>query len=295
MEITQLRYFLKLAERGNFTRAAEDLLITQPALSRSIAKLEAELGQPVFERHARTVELTDSGKLLLARAEQILTLVDDTVAEITDDGRTGRIRLGTIPTIAPYLLPPLLRGFATKCPQSNVIVYEEVTEKLLQRVLHGEIDLAILALPVPKQYLHVETLFEEELRLVLPVDHPLSKKKQIVLDDLQPYSFVLLDETHCLSNDIVSFCRQRSLQPVSVERTSQLATVQELVSLGHGVSLVPAMACNLDDSPRRIYRHLAGTQPTRTVALVSNPYRFESRLVKLFRDFVKSFRYTMRK
>jgi LysR family hydrogen peroxide-inducible transcriptional activator len=289
MEISQLRYFLKIAARGNFTRAAEELLITQPALSRSIAKLEEELGQPVFERQSRTVQLTDAGRLLRARAEQILTLVDDTLAEITDDGQSGRIRLGAIPTIAPYLLPTLLRAFTERHPRANLVVFEETTEKLLQRTLHGEIDVAILALPVPKQHLDAVQLFEEELQLVLPVDHALSKKKQIQLDDLQSYPFVLLDETHCLSNDIVSYCRQRSLQPVAVERTSQLATVQELVSLGHGVSLIPRMAVQLDHSPRRVYRRLAGQAPTRAVALVSNPYRFESRLVKVFKAFVREF------
>lgn len=289
MEISQLRYFLKIAERGNFTRAAEDLLITQSALSRSIGKLEEELGQPVLERQSRTVQLTDAGRLLQARAEQILSMVDDTVAEITDDGQTGRIRLGAIPTIAPYLLPTLLRAFAQKYPKANLVVFEETTEKLVQRALHGEIDVALLALPVPKQHLDAQLLFEEELQLVLPIDHPLSKKKHVRLDDLQPYPFVLLDETHCLSNDIVAYCRQRSLQPVSVERTSQLATVQELVSLGHGISLIPTMACKLDESPRRVYRHLAGTPPTRSIALVSNPYRFESRLIKLFKTFVRDF------
>ncbi|MES2791794.1 MAG: LysR family transcriptional regulator [Planctomycetota bacterium] len=288
MEISQLRYFLKVAERQNFTRAAEDLLISQPALSRSIAKLEEELGQPLFERQSRAVALTDAGHLLLKRAEQILALIDDTLAEISDDGQTGRIRVGAIPTVAPYLLPTLLRTFTAKHPGATLVVYEETTDKLLQDCNQGEIDVAILALPVSRQYLQVEELFHEELLLVLPVEHPLALKKLITMADVQAHPFVLLDETHCLSDNIISFCRHRSFQPVSVERTSQLITVQELVSLGHGVSMVPTMARNLDQSPQRVYRSISGSKPTRTIAIVWNPYRFQSRLVELFKAHLRT-------
>src|SRR5262245_33516556 len=119
VEVSQLRYFLKVAERQNFTRAGEELGITQPALSRAIAKLEEEIGQPVFERQTRRVVLTDAGRLLQARAEQILALIDDTLAEITDDGESGRIRVGAIPTIAPYFLPSILREFRDQHPRAN--------------------------------------------------------------------------------------------------------------------------------------------------------------------------------
>jgi LysR family hydrogen peroxide-inducible transcriptional activator len=127
-----------------------------------------------------------------------------------------------------------------------------------------------------------EELFEEELLLVLPPDHPLVAKKAIHLRDVESYPFVLLDETHCLSDNIVSFCRERSFQPVAVERASQLALVQELVSLSHGVSMIPQMARQCDQSDRRVYRSFTGKQPTRTIAVAWNPYRFQSRLLKAF-------------
>jgi LysR family transcriptional regulator, hydrogen peroxide-inducible genes activator len=284
MELDQLRYFLRVAERGNFTRAAEDLALSQPALSRSIQKLEEELGQPVFERKTRSVSLTEAGVLLQSRAQQVLTILDDTKAEITDDGQSGRVRVGAIPTIAPYFLPDVLRQFATAFPKATLIVQEDTTEELLKSCTQGEIDLAILALPVPAKYLESEELFEEELLLVLPVDHPLVSKPKIRLTDVEPFPFVLLGEAHCLSDNIVSFCRQRSFQPVAVERTSQLAMVQELVSLSHGVSMIPAMARKLDQSDRRVYRSIDGKKPTRKIAVVWNPYRFQSRLIEAFRD-----------
>jgi len=288
MEFDQLRYFLQVAKRGNFTRAAEDLRISQPALSRSIQKLEDDLGQPVFERRARSVGLTDAGLLLQSRAQQVLSIIEDTMAEITDDGQSGRIRIGAIPTIAPYFLPEILQKFSTEFPKASLIVQENTTDILLKSCTQGEMDLAIVALPVPVRYLEVEELFQEELLLVLPPEHPLADKSRIRITDVEPFPFVLLDEAHCLSDSIVSFCRQRSFQPVAVERTSQLTMVQELVSLSHGVSLIPATAQRRDQSDRRVYRSLANPKPTRTIAVVWNPYRFESRLMKAFRKQLQS-------
>ncbi len=292
MELDQLRYFLQVAERGNFTRAAESLTISQSALSRSIQKLEDELGQPVFERKTRSVSLTEAGVLLKSRAQQILVILEDTKAEITDDGESGRIRIGAIPTIAPYFLPDLLRKFSSEFPKATLIVQENTTDVLLKSCTQGEIDLAILALPVPSKYLEVEELFEEELLLVLPPNHPLVEKSRIRLSDVEPFPFVLLDEAHCLSENIMTFCRRRSVQPVAVERTSQLTMVQELVSLSHGVSMIPAMASVLDQTDRRIYRSLTGKKPTRTIVVVSNPYRFQSRLLEAFRKRLRRYNAT---
>ncbi|ADB17410.1 transcriptional regulator, LysR family [Pirellula staleyi DSM 6068] len=287
MELDQLRYFLKVAQRGNFTRAAEELMISQPALSRSIQKLEEELGQPVFERKTRSVLLTDAGTLLQARSQQVLTILEDTKSEITDDGQCGRVRVGAIPTIAPYFLPEVLQRFSAKFPKANLIVQENTTDVLIKSCRQGEIDLAILVLPVPAKYLEVEELFEEELLLVLPPHHALVEKDKIRVADVEPFPFVLLDEAHCLSDNIVSFCRQRSFQPVVVERTSQLTMVQELVSLAHGISLIPAMARQCDQSQRRVYRSFTGRKPTRTVAVAWNPYRFQSRLLVAFRECLR--------
>jgi LysR family hydrogen peroxide-inducible transcriptional activator len=284
MDLDQLRYFLQVAERNSFTRAAEDLRISQPALSRSIQKLEEELGQPVFERRTRAVSLTDAGLLLQSRAQQVITILEDTKAEITDDGQSGRVRIGAIPTIAPYFLPEVLRKFSQEFPKANLVVQENTTDHLLKSLTQGELDLAILALPIPARYLEAEELFEEELLLVLPPNHPLVSQEKIRLSDIEPYPFVLLDEMHCLSDNIVSFCRQRAFQPVAVERTSQLAMVQELVSLAHGISMIPAMARARDQSDRRVYRSLVGKKPTRTIAVAWNPYRFQSRLIEAFRE-----------
>lgn len=289
MEIDQLRYFLQIAQAGSFTRAAEEVRISQPALSRSIQRLEEELGQPVFERKTRSLSLTEAGTLLQSRAQQILSLIDDTKAEICDDGQTGRLRIGAIPTIAPFFLPDFLRQFSAEFPMATLLIQESTTDKLLKACSEGEVDLAILALPIETKYLDVEELFEEELLLVLSPEHPLASKKNIRITDVEPLPFVLLEEAHCLSDNIETFCRQRSFQPVAVERTSQLATVQELVALNHGVSMIPQMARRLDHSPRRVYRELSRPKPTRKIAAVWNPYRFRSRLLMALHERLREF------
>lgn len=288
MQFDQLRHFLKVAEVGNFTHAATACHLSQSALSRSIARLEEELGQPLFERQSRKVKLTDAGRILFPRAEQILSLVDDVKDEIHDDGKTGTLRIGAIPTITPYLLPGLLGTFRKAFPEASVIVQEETTDLLLKRLADGEIDLAILARPIDHQHLEVEDLFDEELLLVMSSEHPLAGKKRIGMSDLDDVPFVLLGEAHCLTGNVRRFCEQRSIYPVSVERTSQLASVQELVALNHGVSLIPAMAQALDSSDRRVYRSLTGQRPQRTITMVWNPYRFQSRLLEAFKNHVRT-------
>lgn len=293
METEQLVNFLKVAEHKNFTRAAADIGLSQPALSRSIGRLEDELGQPVFDRKTRSVELNEAGELLQARATEIIRLIEDTKAEISDDGEKGQIRIAGIPTITPYFVPSLLRNFSKQFPQATVTVQEDTTDNLVKRCTQGEIDLAILAIPVTAKYLEIETLYEEELFLVLPKGHPLADKKQIKVADIDPLPFILLDEAHCLSDNIVTFCKQRSVQPVSVERTSQLATVQELVSLDHGVSMIPEMARRLDKNKNRVYRSLVNPKPTRKIAMLWNPYRFQSKLVLQFMDVLREYSKSM--
>ena len=287
MELTQLRYFLKAAEFENFTRAAETLRVTQPSLSRAIAKLETEVGQPLFERQARRVVLTDAGRLLQVRAQQVVSLVDDTREELVDDGETGTLRIGGIPTIAPYFLPRVLTNFATVKPLASTVVVEDITENLLKQAMDGEVDVAIVALPISTKYLEVEPLFEEELFLVLPPGHELVSRRSISIEDVEPFPVVLLAHGHCLSDSVLALCRGRSFEPITVGRTTQLVTVQEMVALGHGVSVIPEMARIRDHGSQRIYRSFDSPVPTRSVAMIWNPYRFQSRLLEAFKEMLR--------
>lgn len=282
MELEQLRHFLSVAELGNFTKAAMGVGLSQSALSRSILRLEEELGQPLFDRQTRKVVLTDAGRTLEARAKQIVSGVDELKAEICDDGRTGNVRVGAIPTIAPYFLPKRLQSFQQDFPHAKLIVQEDTTAELTRKLYDGAIDLAIAALPFDGKYLDLEELFEEELKLLVSISHPLGKKSSIKPTDLEGQAFILMGEAHCLTTNVVSYCHQKTVFPLSVERTTQIAMIQELVSLNHGISLVPAMASVTDHSKDRVYKSFSTSKPTRTIVLVTNPYRFQSKLTKSF-------------
>ena len=285
----QLSNFLAVAKAGNFTKAAVEIGISQPALSRSIQKLEKAVGEPLFERRPRGVKLTEIGSFLLVRANQIRDLVDDTFAELTEASNRGQIRLAVIPTIAPYLLPKVLKKFGSRHPEIKIQVQEDTTQNIVQRCKDGDIDLAILALPINEKYLETESLFDEELALVIPKGHALEKKKRIRLSDIQEFPFISLDQQHCLSDNIAEFCNRQSFAPVTIERTNQLATIQELVALQHGISIIPAMAQQLDKSKQRVYRPFAGEKPKRTIALLQNPYRYVHRFVALFKQYMREF------
>lgn len=287
MDLQQLKYFVKIVEHGSFTKAARDCSVSQPALSQQIRKLETHLGQPLLERKGRTVHLTAGGQLLLDRARSILRLVADTENQITDDGETGRLSLSAIPTVGPYYLPRLLRQIADQFDKARFLVGEDVTEDLLQRCYHGEVDVGILALPADIKRLDVEPLFEERLLVAVPRNHRLAGSPTLTADDIRHESFVLLGEGHCLSEAIQKFCEHREIQPISTARIQQLETVKQLVGLGHGISFVPEMAAHDNLDGRLVYCELEGNPAKRTIALCWNSARYQSQLLV---NFIKAVR-----
>lgn len=288
MEMHQLRYFAKVADFGNVTRAAEACGVSQPSLSQQIAKLERELGQPLFERLGRGVRLTEAGKVFKRYSDQILSLTEDARTRVADDPDSGRLVLATIPTIAPYYLPGVLTRFARTCPGAHIEIVEETTGNILRLIAEGEVDLAILALPLQAEYLHTRTLFTEELMAVLPSSHRLARRAKIGLKDLVTEPFVVLNEAHCLTASTMSFCARHSASPLVTARSHQLLTVLELVRLGQGVSLIPAMAVPRGRDEGREYRSLTGDKPTRTIALAWNRMRYQTQLFKRFVEFVSA-------
>lgn len=288
MEMHQLQYFVKVAELGSFTRAAEACFVSQPSLSQQIIKLEKELGRPLFERLGRTVRLTEAGQALKQIAEQVLQLVEEAKSRVADDPAGGQLVAAAPPTVAPYFFPELLTRFAQRYPQASVEVFEDVTAVVLRKCAEGEIDLAILPLPLHGEgSLHVETLFTEELFLVLPAGHRLEKAKRVTIHDIESEPFLLLGEAHCLTSDALTFCHRQHCQPVVTTHVSQLTTILELVALGHGVSLIPAMAKRHDSSPARVYRSLDGEKPSRRVGAVWHRHRFHPKVMHRFLDVLR--------
>jgi LysR family transcriptional regulator, hydrogen peroxide-inducible genes activator len=278
MELQQIRYFVKLAELGNFTRAAEACGVSQPSLSQQVSKLELELGQPLIERLGRGSRLTGAGVRFKERADQILRLVDDAANSVIDEPNAGHITLAGIPTIAPFFLPAILDKLARECPRAQITIREETTQETLHLLGEGAIDLAVLAMPIKQENLHVETIFTEELKVVMAPSHPLAQKPKLSFKDLTGEPFVLLHEAHCLTGTTLAFCQRHAFSPLVTARIHQLTMVQELVRLGHGISMIPEMAARADSSPARVYRSLTGDKPTRTIALAWNRMRFQTKL-----------------
>ncbi len=293
MELHQLRYFVAVAQTGNFSRAAERCHVSQPSLSQQILKLERRLGRPLFNRLGRRAVLTDAGRMLFDRAVPILAAADDTERRLRDSADTqgGRLAIGAIPTIAPFVLPPTLGAFVRHWPKVELTVREDVTQNLIQSVVEGELDLAILALPVNDEHLEAEALISEPLFAALAPGHPLAHRRHITIHDLAAERFILLNEMHCLGEQILNFCRANECQPQIACRSAQIATIQSLIALGQGVSLLPDMARRADRGRSLVYKPLTKDQPRRTIAVVWHRHQYHSpmaeRFLKELREWAK--------
>ena len=267
MELQQLRYLLAVAKTGNFSRAAESCHVAQPSLSQQIQKLEGELGARLVDRLKRRAVLTKAGEALASRAARILSEVDAARrdAEESDSMARGQVTVGVLPTIAPYLLPPVLSAFGKAWPGMEVIVQENTTALLLQMCEACELDLAIVSEPAPPPKLAGEMLFSEELLLALPRDHRLAKQAKIRLSDLDSERFILMKEGHCLGDQALKFCDRQDFHPQITFRSAQLETIHALVMAGLGISLVPAMARTKGRDAKVVYRSLEKPRPTRSV------------------------------
>lgn len=289
MELHQLRYFVSVVEVGSFTRAAKACYIAQPSLSLQIQKLEEELGQKLFERLGRGVRLTSAGQAFYAKAVSIVSAVAEARDSLQDPVRLeqGQIRIGAIPTIAPYLLPRLVRTFTRRFPEAQITVHEDFTEDLVNACVAGEVDLGLLALPVDDERVAVERLYSEELLVAMAARHRFVKKRQVTLEELTRERFVLLSEIHCLGAQIVRFCERQGCVPALTCRSAQLMTVQELVAMEQGISLVPEMAAKGDRNKLVRYRSISGVKPERTLAMIWHKHRYQSPLVKGLIEIVR--------
>jgi LysR family hydrogen peroxide-inducible transcriptional activator len=283
MEIHQLRYFLAVAGEGNFSRAARKAHVAQPSLSQQIQKLEAEVGQPLFDRLPRAVLLTEAGKRFREFAQRILANVADAQRCIDEfkGQAVGRLVIGAIPTIAPYLLPRLLPHFREQHPRVTLEVVEDVTENLVRNLEQGEIDLALVSTCESQDFFR-EPLGEEALLLAVPAGHPLTKKERVTWRDLKQERFLALHQAHCLSRQVEEFCSAHGLHPELSVRAAQLTTVVGMVSAGLGLSLVPQMMADLERDKGCAFLPVVAPLPTRQLNIVRNPLRFESKAAMAF-------------
>ncbi len=284
MELHQLRYMLAVARTGNFSRAAEQCCVSQPSLSQQIAKLESELGERLFNRLKRRVVLTTAGQALLPRATRILAEVEAVRHDVADAGEQirGKVSVGVLPTIAPYLLPRVLALTARECPAMEVRLHEATTAQLLASAATCEIDLAVISLPIDDDRFIREPLFDEELLLAVPPKHPLTKRARLRVSDLQSERFILLEEGHCLGEQSLSFCHRHDFHPRVAFRSAQLETIQVLVAAGVGISLIPKLATSVRGPGRPVYLSLVEPRPKRTIGVLWRKECHHSRAAQEF-------------
>ena len=267
--LRQLRYFDALIRHGHFGRAAEACAISQPALSMQIKELEEALGGALLERSARKVALTKFGEELAQRVRDILHSVDELgdFARASRDRLSGRLRIGMIPTIAPYLLPTVMGNLTRTHPELEIHVREALTSKLIRELAEGRLDTAIVALPVSEPSLTEVALFAENFLLVRPGEDegtPVPSSEM-----LREMKLLLLEEGHCFRDQALSFCNKQSSLPREVLDASSLSTLVQMVRAGMGVTLIPEMAMAVETRSASVsVARFRDPQPSRTIGMI---------------------------
>ncbi|MDC0136181.1 LysR substrate-binding domain-containing protein [Sulfitobacter sp.] len=267
--LKQLRYFEAVARQAHFGRAAEMCSISQPALSAQIAALETTVGLKLFERSARQVRLTPFGEQFAPRARDILREAEALSEMARGAGGTAltRLRIGVIPTIAPYLLPSVIGHITAAHPEIDLLVRETMTHKLIEELSDGKLDCAIVALPVSEPAFTEVALFDEAMVLVRPAGD--AGRPVPDVDTLSQMKLLLLEEGHCFRDQALSFCALRNTLPREGLDGSSLSTLVQMVGAGIGVTLIPEMAVPVETRSASVdIAAMGAPHPKRTVGLI---------------------------
>ena len=269
MNLRDLEYLVAIADLRSFGAAANRCFVSQPTLSGQIKKLEASLGARLFERTNKQVMPTEIGQAVVEAARRVLREAE-TIREIADSSRdplSGRFRLGAFPTLSTYLFPELVRKIARAMPKLRLILIEEKTAVLLARLQSGELDAALVALPVSDGRLAARELFTDPFLLAVPPGHPLAKSKHIDPEELSQHRLMLLEEGHCLRDQALELCRLGGISEEPDFRATSLETLRLMVKAGTGITLMPAIAVRGRESGIR-YIPFSAPAPSRRIGLV---------------------------
>lgn len=267
--LRQLRYLAALARHRHFGRAAEDCAVSQPALSMQVRELERELGAELVERRPNEIALTDTGREIARRAERILVATHDLIDFARHrDVLSGRLVLGIIPTLGPYVLPRLLPHLQAAYPQLRLEVRETQTKMLLDELSNGTLDTVMLALPADAADIVAVKLFDDPFLLAVPAGDKLPERGRVGIADVDQRRLILLEEGHCLRDQALAFCGAPRRDAAASLGATSLTTVMQMVANGYGVTLVPEVAVDaeLRDARVKLLR-FSEPEPARTIGL----------------------------
>lgn len=271
MNIRDLKYLVAVADHCHFGNAAEACFVSQPALSMQIKKLEETLGIQLIERTNKSVFLTEMGEQITQHARDIIYRIETMrdIARQAKDPFCGELRIGVIPTLAPYLLPHIIPGLAKLFPNLKMYLHEEQTDHLIMKLKHGKLDAAIFGLPLIDEDFTALPLFEEELMLATSFNHSLSKRKSITHADLAKKTLLLLEDGHCLRDQALSLCHAVNAFADKSFQATSLETLRHMVASNSGITLMPKLACRANDGA--CYIPFRSPKPTRIIGLIWRP------------------------
>lgn len=286
MTFTQLEYIVAVDTARHFAKAAAQCFVTQPTLSMQIQKLESELGVILFDRTKQPVMATQQGKEIIAQARKILAERDaiQELIQIQTGILQGRLAIGIIPTLAPYLLPLFVQTFTKKYPQVKLVINDLTTEEILIRLKDGRIDAGVLVTPLHEPGISEEPIFYEELLAYVSKNNAAYKKNYVLANDIDPAKLWLLEEGHCFRSQIVNLCELRKSTKESGQfeyEAGSLETLRRMVELGDGITILPELAAiDLPAKQQLLIRHFKVPVPVREVSIVTHRNFVKQRLVQ---------------
>ncbi len=289
MNLRDLHYLVAVADLKNFSQAAEHCNISQPTLSNQIKKLEETLDITVFERTNKRVMLTPIGEQIVASARRILREEENikSLAELAHDPFSGTFKLGAFPTLSTYIFPKIVPLVKEHFPKLKLILIEEKTDQLIQKLRDGVLDAALLALPLEDDYFISKALFVDEFLLAVPSEHVLATHTKIDQHDLTHHKLLLLEEGHCLRDQALDVCRLSGLEEETDFRATGLETLRQMVKAGTGITFMPNIA--IKDGEKGIaYIPFASPAPSRTIGLVWRKTSARNILMQALENLIKS-------
>ncbi len=289
MTITQLEYVIAVDTHGNFLTAAEKCSVSQPALSMQIQKLERELGIRIFDRSRQPVVATEIGIRIIQQAREVIKQCNRLTEVVNEDKKgelAGQLRIGIIPTIAPYVLPLFLVDFMKNHPKVNIEIIEVTTTQILQQLKNDQLDCGIMATPIDAGYLQYKPLFYEPLVAYMSDDNKLFSKKTLVPDDIDPTETWILNEGHCLRNQVLNLCtgnKGNSKNKQFQYHTGSLETLKRMVEINSGITILPELSIfDFNDEQMERVRYFKKPDPVREISMVIHRVDLKKQLIESF-------------